>query len=192
MDIVVSSNFERLLWYLAYEDVREEADDEKKRAEASKVVDGWMKGLKADGKVEMPVKVLESARRDFIAERISDSETLESIKETFAGEQHYVADPHTAVALGAARVVARSNSPNSVQVVLSTAHPAKFSEAVSRALEGSSQFNFERDILPNEFRGLLEKEKRVIEVERADPELVKNVIEKTVGHQSKAAGNASV
>lgn len=74
MDIIVSSNFERLLWYLAYEDVEGEADPVQRRAEAGKVVDGWMKGLKTDGKVEMPVKVLESARRDFIAERISDPE----------------------------------------------------------------------------------------------------------------------
>lgn len=67
--------------------------------------------------------------------------------------------------------------------MLSTAHPAKFSEAVSRALEGSAQFNFDRDVLPEEFRGLLEKEKRVIDVERPDVELVKRVIERVVGHQ---------
>lgn len=68
--------------------------------------------------------------------------------------------------------------------MLSTAHPAKFSEAVSRALEGSPNFNFDRDVLPDEFRGLLEKEKRVIDVERADVELVKGVIERVVGHQN--------
>ena len=64
------------------------------------------------------------------------------------------------------------------QIVLSTAHPAKFSEAVTRALEGSPAFNFERDVLPPEFKGLLERERRVIDVEAADVELVKKVIEK--------------
>jgi len=63
------------------------------------------------------------------------------------------------------------------QIVLSTAHPAKFSEAVNRALEGSAQFNFDRDVLPVEFHGLLEKERRVIDVERPDINLVKAVIE---------------
>jgi threonine synthase len=71
-----------------------------------------------------------------------------------------------------------------VQIVLSTAHPAKFSEAVTRALDGQPGFDFARDVLPPEFEGLLEKEKRVIEVERPDIELVKKVIEEhadTVG-----------
>ena len=67
--------------------------------------------------------------------------------------------------------------------MLSTAHPAKFSEAVSRALQSLPQFDFDRDVLPKEFRGLLEKEKRVIDVERPEVELVKAVIEKVVGHK---------
>jgi threonine synthase len=49
--------------------------------------------------------------------------------------------------------------PSVVQVVLSTAHPAKFSEAVTKALSTSQCFDFERDVLPQEFRGLLEREK---------------------------------
>lgn len=67
-----------------------------------------------------------------------------------------------------------------MQIALSTAHPAKFSDAVTRALHSHTQFNFERDVLPEEFRGLLKKKKRVIEVERADVELVKQIIEEVV------------
>ena len=37
-------------------------------------------------------------------------------------------------------------------------------------------------MLPNEFRGLLEKEKRVIDIEKPEVDLVKAVIEKFVGH----------
>ncbi len=70
--------------------------------------------------------------------------------------------------------------PNVRQIVLSTAHPAKFSEAVTRALQGSPSFDFERDVLPAEFKGLLERERRVIDVEAPDVELVKRVIEKYV------------
>ena len=65
-----------------------------------------------------------------------------------------------------------------MQIVLSTAHPAKFSEAVTRALQSSSHFNFERDVLPEEFKGLLEKKRNVIDVEAPKPELVKEVIER--------------
>jgi len=62
--------------------------------------------------------------------------------------------------------------------VLSTAHPAKFAEAVTRALSDVSQFDFDRDVLPEEFKGLLMKKKRVIDVERAEVELVKEIIER--------------
>jgi threonine synthase len=60
--------------------------------------------------------------------------------------------------------------------VLSTAHPAKFSEAVTRALNESPSFNFERDVLPSEFKGLLEKPRRVIDVPAPEVGLVKQVI----------------
>jgi threonine synthase len=64
--------------------------------------------------------------------------------------------------------------------VLSTAHPAKFSEAVTRALSGQQNFDFEQDVLPQDFRGLLEKERKVIDVDEPNQELVKNVIEAKV------------
>lgn len=70
MDILVSSNFERLLWYLAYENA--EGAGEVKRDAASKTLDGWMSQMKKNGRVEVPTPVLETARKDFIAERISD------------------------------------------------------------------------------------------------------------------------
>lgn len=69
MDILVSSNFERLLWYLAYESSG--AGD---RTTACQAVNGWMAKVKSDGKAEVPTSVLELARRDFVAERISDEQ----------------------------------------------------------------------------------------------------------------------
>lgn len=69
------------------------------------------------------------------------------------------------------------SSSSTTQIVLSTAHPAKFSEAVSRALEASPNFDFARDVLPAEFRGLLDRERRVIDVEGPEVALVKAVIE---------------
>ncbi|KAH9947823.1 tryptophan synthase beta subunit-like PLP-dependent enzyme [Amylocystis lapponica] len=173
MDILVSSNFERLLWHLAHD-----ADGERDAARAGAAVAGWMRAVKADGRVALSPAVLARARADFVAERVSDAQTLATIRAHYDADPPYVADPHTAVALAAARAVAPLNAPATIQVVLSTAHPAKFSEAVTRALAGAPRFDFERDVLPEEFRGLLERERRVVDVEAPDVELVKRVIER--------------
>ena len=77
------------------------------------------------------------------------------------------------------------SSPQTVQVILSTAHPAKFHGAVALALRPSPAFNFERDVLPPEFAGLLEKEKRVVDVEKPDMELVKSVMETILQRNSE-------
>jgi threonine synthase len=73
MDILVSSNFERLLWYLAYENAE---DTPNRVVEASQTLAGWMGKMKVNGKVEVSTSVLDSARRDFCAERVSDSKVL--------------------------------------------------------------------------------------------------------------------
>ena len=71
MDILVSSNFERLLWYLAYEGIE---GQERTRLAACETLADWMQKVKSDGRVEVPTKVLQLARRDFVAERVSDEQ----------------------------------------------------------------------------------------------------------------------
>lgn len=84
-----------------------------------------------------------------------------------------------------------SRSPaGTIQITLATAHPAKFSEAVESALAGSSAFNFERDVLPDEFKGLLQRERRVVQV--GGLEDVRKVIEETEGRRANEATGASV
>ena len=58
---------------------------------------------------------------------------------------------------------------------------------MASALEKEESFNFERDVLPEEFKGLLEKERRVIDVSSADVELVKAVIDTVAQKTSKDA-----
>jgi len=190
MDILVSSNFERLLWYLAFEDLAE--SDAATRKGACDAVNSWMQKVKSDGRVQVTTKVLEIARKDFIAGRASDEQTLETIKSYFQSKPSYIADPHTAVGLHVAHVVALENERSTIQVVLSTAHPAKFSEAVSRALQNCANFDFGTDILPPEFEGLLERERKVIDVEGADIDLVKQVIQKFAQNAVAPAGAVSV
>ena len=82
----------------------------------------------------------------------------------------------------ASRVQSPSSSSHPItQIVLATAHPAKFSEAVTQALSSHSTFDFERDVLPKEFQGLLERKRRFIDVEGPDPEFTKKVVIEQVG-----------
>lgn len=107
----------------------------------------------------------------------------------------YVADPHTAVGLCAASRHAQAGAQQQqqsqplIQIILSTAHPAKFSSAVEEALKQNSTFDFDRDVLPEEFKGLLEKKRRVIDVPGPEPELTKEVVAEQV---AKLFGKAAV
>ena len=71
MDILVSSNFERLLWYLAFENTISRSEEER-RASASQTLEGWIRKMKTNGKIQVPMPVLQAANHDFTAERISD------------------------------------------------------------------------------------------------------------------------
>ena len=70
--------------------------------------------------------------------------------------------------------------PGAIQIILSTAHPAKFSEAVTGALASVPGFDFDA-VLPEAFKTLLMMERRVIDVERPDVELVKGIVERFAG-----------
>ncbi|MCO5585217.1 hypothetical protein L7F22_039149 [Adiantum nelumboides] len=166
MDILVSSNFERLLWYIALES-QGKGNDASARQAASKQVNQWMQDLKLTGRMTVSKEQLALAQRDFIAERVSDQQTKETILQYFTAKpSSYLVDPHTAVGFNAAN---RVQSGDVVQIVLSTAHPAKFAEAVTSSLESANvPFDFEKDVLPKEMVGLLEKERRVEDVRLAD------------------------
>ncbi|KAG8417695.1 hypothetical protein J3458_005182 [Metarhizium acridum] len=166
MDILVSSNFERLLWFLAYEFASSAGmDDQWNKKQAGQEVSKWLKELKTTGSFG-PVyqDVLKCAKRDFDSERVDDSQTLETIQALYK-KVGYVLDPHSAVGVAATIRSAANASPDVHHISLSTAHPAKFSGAVEKALNGLDGFDFENKVLPKEFVGLANKEKRVTEVE---------------------------
>ena len=74
MDILVSSNFERLLWYLAFENASGVTKEEDRMKAACVTLDTWMGQMKSNGRVEVPVWILQKAQKDFVAERISDQQ----------------------------------------------------------------------------------------------------------------------
>ncbi|OAA46196.1 threonine synthase [Metarhizium rileyi] len=166
MDILVSSNFERLLWFLAYEFASSAGmDDQWNKKQAGQEVSKWLKELKTTGSFG-PVyqDVLKCAKRDFDSERVDDSQTLETIQSLYK-KVGYVLDPHSAVGVAATIRSAANGNSDAHHISLSTAHPAKFSGAVEKALNGQEGFDFENKVLPQEFIGLAKKEKRVTEVE---------------------------
>ena len=118
MDILVSSNVERLLFELTDRD-------------AEKVV-YWMDQLKNKKRFSVDGAVLDKMRNVFKAHSVDNETCLETIRSTY-DEKHYLLDPHTAVAYSAAEHVSDGSVPI---VIASTAHWAKFGKDVYRALRG--------------------------------------------------------
>ncbi|MBW3096921.1 threonine synthase [Pseudohoeflea coraliihabitans] len=115
MDIQISSNFERLLF---------EASDRDSAA-----VRAAMGQLRQSGGFDLAPATLKSIKREFSAGRASEKQVKAKIAEVHA-DLDYVVDPHTAVALCVAAKSVRKSAP---MVALSTAHPAKFPDAVKSA-----------------------------------------------------------
>jgi threonine synthase len=114
MDIQLASNFERLLFELAGRDgarVRARMDE-----------------LRRTGAFHLEERELAELRTLFAAHSIDEHETEMTIRNLHA-EAGVVIDPHTAVGLAAAR----QESVGTPMIVLSTAHPAKFPQAIERA-----------------------------------------------------------
>ncbi|KAK7528895.1 threonine synthase-like protein [Phyllosticta citriasiana] len=189
MDILVSSNFERLLWFLAYQVYGASASSiAEKRKIAGEKVQGWLNDLKTNDGFGVEQAILDAAKADFESDRVSDKQTLQTIKDVYlstasqAGPKasakngtagtltkngNYILDPHSAVGITAAlRSVERAPSP-SHHISLATAHPAKFSSAVELALVGQPDFDFQT-VLPEQFVGLEDKEKRVTVVQKSE------------------------
>ena len=115
--------------------------------------------------------MLDAAKADFASERVSDAETLVTIRDVYRwpntgspGPKGYVLDPHSAIGVTAALRSAKA-SPDIHNVAFSTAHPAKFSNAVEMALAEEKEFQF-KDILPSQLLGLESLPRRVIYVQR--------------------------
>lgn len=176
MDILISSNFERLLWFLAREYIAN-GDNLK----AGETINNWFNQLKTDGKFQVDQTVINGALKDFSSERVSNEQTLETIKKVYEiseNPKHYIIDPHTAVGVCATeRLISADNDSSINYITLSTAHPAKFADAVNNALSSFPGYSFDKDVLPAELKKLSTLEKRLKFVEKPDVTLVKAAIE---------------
>ncbi len=112
MDIQVASNFERFLYYHLDED--------------SKALVAFMEDFQTQGEATLAEP---PGGDDFLATAVDTADTIEAIRSVYR-ETGYLADPHTAVGLSAARRI-KVDGPI---VCIATAHPAKFPESVDAAV----------------------------------------------------------
>ena len=118
MDILVSSNLERLLYHITGSDAQ---------------VAAWMADLAEKGSYTVNSTTLETIRADFAAGCASDEEVAQEIKAIYH-KVGYLCDPHTAVAFKVAREYQAASQSHNPMVVLSTASPYKFPRDVLTAL----------------------------------------------------------
>ena len=119
MDILVSSNLERLLYELSGRNDRETA--------------GYMASLKEQGRYQVSRGIREGLDSLFTAGSCDDQETKAVIARTYANGG-YLIDTHTAVAYGVLEKYRRETGDDTLAVVVSTASPYKFCGAVLEAL----------------------------------------------------------
>lgn len=120
MDILISSNLERLLFLLSGQD----AQSTKK----------WMEQLSATGTYTVSDKVFSAIQELFSAGFCDDEDTKRTIRKIF-DEYHYLCDTHTAVALNVYAAYKTKTGDKTPTVIASTANPYKFSKSVLRALK---------------------------------------------------------
>jgi threonine synthase len=123
MDILISSNLERLLYILC--------------GRNDETINDWFGKLKTEGKYTITDDVKALIKDMFYAGCCDDTATAETIKATF-DNYNYLADTHTSVALNVCDDYIEKTGDKTPVVVASTASPFKFSKAVLSAVEDSA------------------------------------------------------
>ena len=122
MDILVSSNLERLLYLLSGD---------------TALVAGLMQQLKDEGAYTVPADLLAKIQAEFCASYCDDARAEEIMGRVFR-DYGYLCDPHTAAGWAAAEDYVTQTGDHTPMVVLSTASPYKFPAAVLTAIGGDT------------------------------------------------------
>lgn len=136
MDIMVSSNFERMLFDLYNND----------GSAIQKLMDDFK-----SGEMKLSDDALAKARELFSSYRLDDDETIDVIRDVYENTE-YLLDPHTAIGVKAGRVTRKAQDVP--MVTLATAHPAKFPEAAKKA--GQT----DEPALPHHMQDLFDREEK--------------------------------
>lgn len=124
MDILVSSNLERLLYNVTDEDHEKVAE--------------WMQQLNTEGVYNVGEKIHKKITANFFGAWVDEQETAETIRRVY-NDCSYLLDPHTAVAWRACEKYRLVTSDDRYAVVVSTASPYKFSGDVYASLKGEEE-----------------------------------------------------
>lgn len=125
MDILISSNLERMLYEIAGRDAG--------------AVQGWMNDLKTQGRYEITGQPLETLQNLLWGDWAGEEEVAQTIAKTWRDDR-YLIDPHTAVALCVHQKYVQATGDDAPAVIASTASPYKFGTAVLGAvLENPAQ-----------------------------------------------------
>lgn len=169
MDILVSSNLERLNYYLSGRD--------------EEVITKLMKKLSLDGKYEI-TQGMKNGLKDFHAGFATDKETYESIKEVY-NKFNYVIDTHTAVAYSVYKKYKEKSDDNTKTIIVSTASPFKFTrnvcDSISVGTDGFDDFELINELskhtgLKVPYSIVELKNKEIIYKNVSNKENMKNVI----------------
>ena len=124
MDILISSNLERLLYHLSNGDCAQIA--------------ALMGELKSTGRYTVSKEMLAKLQQEFYGGYCDDAAARETIRECFE-KQNYLCDTHTAVAVNVYRKYAAETGDTTPVVIASTASPYKFAPAVLNAVGGNGE-----------------------------------------------------
>ena len=123
MDILISSNLERLIYDMSGCD--------------SELISGYMAELSAVGKYEVNDKIKAALNANFVGGYATDDETKAAINETYK-TYNYLADTHTGVAIKVYNDYVKNTGDKTETVIVSTASPYKFSADVLEAVDSKS------------------------------------------------------
>jgi threonine synthase len=126
MDILVSSNFERLLCHVSNFD--------------KEFVKNSMNELSTSGKYSVSKEIKEIISDNFYGNYCNEKETLETIKDVYE-KYGYVIDPHTAVGCKVYADYKTESNDDTYNIILSTASPYKFTKSVYEAIFGPSELD---------------------------------------------------
>jgi Threonine synthase len=123
MDILVSSNLERLVFHATGEDATQTA--------------AYMHELEKNGHYQVKPAVLEKLQATFSADFASGDDDQQAIAKVYKNTE-FAIDPHTAIAKVVADKYRQATDDNHPMVIVSTASPYKFPNVVLSAIEGTS------------------------------------------------------
>jgi threonine synthase len=152
MDIQIASNFERLIYDLNNKD--------------DKLTCSIMKSIKSDGSYIIDETTLKKINSDFLSASLNENEVLKTISNVYS-KNNLILDPHTAIGFAAFEKVKLDGN----NIVLATAHPSKFPDAINKAIKMNAE-------LPKELQYVLSEKENYDIIENNLESIKKHITER--------------